>query len=77
MAVAHCVAVNEAVVAVKVIGLKARAPNFKATSFARAGVGEAVNDPATTNKTPKVAGMRGNLIWGAPSLLTEPRSNEG
>jgi len=66
MAVAHWAAVKEAAVAENVIGVTVRAPNAKATSLARARVGEAVNEPATTTKTPKVAGMRGNLIGEAP-----------
>ena len=59
---------NAGAVAVKVIGVTVRTPNAKATSLARAWVGEAVNEPATTTKTPKVAGMRGNFIGEAPFL---------
>ena len=66
MAVAHWAAVKEAAVAVKVTGVTVQEPNARATSLARAGVGEAVNEPATTTNTPKVAGMRGNFMKEAP-----------
>jgi|SRR6476620_11816269 len=77
IAVAHWAAVKEAAVAVKVIGVTVQAPNASATSLARAGVGEAINEPATTTKTPKVAGMRGNFMREAPFLPKETSSNEG